>query len=513
MFYASQTMPIPLQSAVESANLSGKRGSIKDGFSKILDRSMHALQKADNGKQQGKHRAGFTVSSLNKAEPRVEVQTRVKCSNSPVDEKAISGNEKSIFCAGSGEQDRTETTNIESAPTAVRSEQDNELVREPIELLQQLQLLLNDILVLLQKLYQSLNEPDSLEKSSANFSLEEFKQQILVKLTEAVELIKTSEIPELENAFADKLLQMLENGLLEAESIGQEQISIELINDLDGLVRKMLFETETLKLQIAEDIPAEFTAGHTAQSAEDIEHAEQSEPLNTDGNKPLAEPAAGESRKKGSDSETRMHQEQSPVNISKVSAAAEDDTKQDFIVNTAGTPAEIPNETASIAQTADKPPATGLRQTEQFEYQVIRQVIEKAETLLSENRTEMVIRLKPESLGKLTLRVIHERGEITAGLIAENEQVKAVIESNLRFLEDSLRRSGVELQSLAVSVGQNGQSGQNESDERSYNGRTIGRKTPVPSPAPINDAHHTYRFGGTAEGLIQMEGPAIDLTA
>ena len=121
MFYASQTMPIPLQSAVESANLSGKRGSIKDGFSKILDRSMHALQKADNGKQQGKHRAGFTVSSLNKAEPRVEVQTRVKCSNSPVDEKAISGNERSIFCAGSGEQDRTETTNIESAPTAVRS--------------------------------------------------------------------------------------------------------------------------------------------------------------------------------------------------------------------------------------------------------------------------------------------------------------------------------------------------------------------------------------------------------
>ncbi|HEY8500605.1 MAG TPA: flagellar hook-length control protein FliK [Clostridia bacterium] len=525
MFCISPKIPVPLQSSVESGDSAGKRSSVKDGFSEIFDRSMHALQRDNTGKQRSGHSADYTVSSLNAAETRLKVQTRAEYSDSPpaadspVEGNVASGNEESVICAGGGEQNRTETTDIKSDSTVHKPEPDDEPVPEPIELLQRLQQLLSDILMLLQSFYQSMKEQDSIEKNPADVHLEELKQQILLKLTEAAELIKTSELPELENAFAGKLLQVIENGLFEAESVREGQISIEFVNELDALVRKMLSETKAAKLRIAGETLPEVTAGLIAQNAEDIvlEHAERTEAVNTVSGKPIEEPVSDETKKNGAESETdneaKLHQEQSPMNIPKVSAAVGGDADQNFVVNAAITPADIQNETASAAQTADKTPAAGLRQMEEFDYQIIRQVIEKAETLLSENRTEMVIRLKPESLGKLTLRIIHERGGITAGFIAENEQVKAVIESNLRFLEDSLRRSGVELQSLAVSVGQNGQGGQNEDGRQYYSERAIGRKMPVPSTVPVNDMHHIYRFGDTSEGLIQMERPAIDLTA
>jgi len=520
MVYASQIIPVPPQTTVEPGDSAVKRSSVENGFSNILDRRMRSLQRTDTGKQRSGKGADYTVSSLNAAETRFKVQTRAEYSgsppgaDSPVDGNIAPGNEESVISAGSGEQNRTGTKGIESASADLKPEQDDKLVPEPIELLQQL---LNEILALLQSFYQQLAEQESIKKNSAELHsegihFEELKQQILLKLTEAAELIKASELPELENAFAGKLLQMLENGLSEAENIDERHVSIEIINDLDALVRKMLSETETAKLRIAGEIPPEVTAVQNAENAV-YEHAEQTEPVNTAGNKPSVEPAADENRNNNPGSETKLRDKQSPVNIPKVSAESEGDVKQDFIASAVNTPSGVPDEMAPAAQTADKPPVTGLRQTEDFEYQIIRQVIEKAETLLSENRTEMVIRLKPESLGKLTLRIIHERGEITAGFIAENEQVKAVIESNLRFLEDSLRKSGVELQSLAVSVGQNGQDGQNEDETRSYGGRTFARETLVSSPALMNDFHHIYRFGDAAEEFIQMERPAIDLTA
>jgi len=529
MLCASQMIPIPLQSAVGTGDSAGRRSSLDGGFSEILGKSMHAVQKTGTEKQQSRHNANYAVSSFNVSKPQTKLQTRAERSaspsdtDSPVEKNIASGNQESISGAVDGEKNRGKTSKTKLTLTVPGAEPDDELPPDSLEFLQ---LLLNDILVLLQKFYQSGVEPDGIENYSAKVNLEDFKQQILIKLTEVYEFVKTSDIPELDEVFADKLLQALNNGLFETESIGGEQIFIKFLNDIDSLVRKMLSETETIKLQITEESSPEFTAGSTVNSTEDIVHeqtdqpgqtkqTDQTELVSITGSKPSEEQTADIVKKNDPGAETEPHQEQSRMDTSKVSASVNRDTEQDFIVNTgiAGAPAEVSNETASSVQSADKPPAAGFQQMEKFEYRIIRQVIEKAETMLSENRTEMVIRLKPDSLGKLTLRVIHERGEITAGLIAENEQVKAVIESNLRFLEDSLRRSGVELQSLAVSVGQNGQSGQNEGDERSYRERTIGRKTPVLSPALINDAHNTYRYEGTAEGLIQMESPAIDLTA
>ena len=56
----------------------------------------------------------------------------------------------------------------------------------------------------------------------------------------------------------------------------------------------------------------------------------------------------------------------------------------------------------------------------------MNQIIDKAKVVVSEDRSEMVIELKPEALGKLTLKIVTERGEVMAKFFADNYQVKVV---------------------------------------------------------------------------------------
>ncbi len=83
---------------------------------------------------------------------------------------------------------------------------------------------------------------------------------------------------------------------------------------------------------------------------------------------------------------------------------------------------------------------------------VINQVIEKAKILLTEDKSEMILQLKPENLGKLTLKVVTERGILLAKFVAENRQVKELIESNFAQLRESLQDQGLNIEGLSVSI-------------------------------------------------------------
>ncbi len=93
---------------------------------------------------------------------------------------------------------------------------------------------------------------------------------------------------------------------------------------------------------------------------------------------------------------------------------------------------------------------------------IMNQIIDKAKVVVSEDRSEMVIELKPEALGKLTLKIVTERGEVMAKFFADNYQVKAVLESNMQLLKDSLQKQGVNIQGLSVSVNSQKQESQGE---------------------------------------------------
>jgi len=95
--------------------------------------------------------------------------------------------------------------------------------------------------------------------------------------------------------------------------------------------------------------------------------------------------------------------------------------------------------------------------------EILNQIIEKASILQNAEKAEMVLSLKPESLGKLSLKIVTEQGIVTAKFIAESQQVKEVLESNMQLLKDTLEKQGLAVQSFSVSVNQN--------PEREFSGR------------------------------------------
>jgi flagellar hook-length control protein FliK len=91
--------------------------------------------------------------------------------------------------------------------------------------------------------------------------------------------------------------------------------------------------------------------------------------------------------------------------------------------------------------------------------EIISQVVERAKVVLTGEKSEMIVDLKPDSLGKLSLKIVTEHGIVTAKFMAESHQVKQVLEANMQILKDSLEKQGMTVQNLSVSVGQQSSEG------------------------------------------------------
>lgn len=84
--------------------------------------------------------------------------------------------------------------------------------------------------------------------------------------------------------------------------------------------------------------------------------------------------------------------------------------------------------------------------------EIITQIVQKAEFLVKNNLSELKIELKPEFLGRLTIRVMVEEGIVTARFITENQQVKHMLESNLNTLRNNLESQGIRVDRTEVAV-------------------------------------------------------------
>jgi flagellar hook-length control protein FliK len=96
---------------------------------------------------------------------------------------------------------------------------------------------------------------------------------------------------------------------------------------------------------------------------------------------------------------------------------------------------------------------TGMTAPNAGKDQLFTQIMDHAKLMLSGNQSELEMSLKPEHLGKLQLKVLVENQVVTARFVAESQQVKQIIETNLNQLRDQLRESGLMVDHLSVSVG------------------------------------------------------------
>lgn len=109
---------------------------------------------------------------------------------------------------------------------------------------------------------------------------------------------------------------------------------------------------------------------------------------------------------------------------------------------------ENPAGTRITARISPTPVAHDLVQVDDL----FEQIVERAKLMVKVNGAEMNIDLKPDSLGKLSIKVLFEDGLLTARFVTDNHQVKQMLESNLNTLRHNLENQGIKVDRTEVEV-------------------------------------------------------------
>ncbi|WP_432400565.1 flagellar hook-length control protein FliK [Wukongibacter sp. M2B1] len=130
----------------------------------------------------------------------------------------------------------------------------------------------------------------------------------------------------------------------------------------------------------------------------------------------------------------------------------------------------------------DKP----LENAVKADMKIFNQIIEGAKINISEDVSEMLIKMKPDNLGKLSMKIVVDRGMLVARFEVESQIVKETIESNLEDLRNALKDKGFEIQQFDVSVNKDSQNSENHF---SYFNKGKSRKMSIKNEAFSNDTY------------------------
>ncbi|MCR5756492.1 MAG: flagellar hook-length control protein FliK [Selenomonas sp.] len=96
----------------------------------------------------------------------------------------------------------------------------------------------------------------------------------------------------------------------------------------------------------------------------------------------------------------------------------------------------------------------GQSQQVRDDFNVPRQIVEQARLLRRGEDTQMVIKLHPDHLGELTLKVsVSANGAVNASFHSDNAQVRAIIENTLVQLKQELNNQGLKVDNVDVYAG------------------------------------------------------------
>ena len=127
-------------------------------------------------------------------------------------------------------------------------------------------------------------------------------------------------------------------------------------------------------------------------------------------------------------------------------------SNQNFAVNFA----PISDNSSHIQPTVQiqNPNAPDVAQSAREDFNIPTQIVEQARLIRTAENTEMVINLKPEHLGALTLKIsVNQNGALTANFYSDNAQVRAIIENSLVQLKQELSDAGLKVENVQVYAG------------------------------------------------------------
>lgn len=98
--------------------------------------------------------------------------------------------------------------------------------------------------------------------------------------------------------------------------------------------------------------------------------------------------------------------------------------------------------------------------------EVINQIVTKAAVILQSDKTSMTMQLNPEHLGKVAVSVTAEQGVIKGQFVAENLQVKEMLEASMVQLKAQLEEQGIKVDKIEVALGSTNEFYEQQQDQR-----------------------------------------------
>ena len=119
---------------------------------------------------------------------------------------------------------------------------------------------------------------------------------------------------------------------------------------------------------------------------------------------------------------------------------------------------------------------------------VFDQIVTGMKVQVSETKSNIVLQLEPQNLGKIALSLITENGSLTGHFVAESQAAKEIIEANLAQLKNQLQSQGIDVNELKITVG-NSESfftGEHEK-ENAFDGQGFNKNNKRNKIGNIND--------------------------
>ena len=535
MVTVSGQATIPFLKASDTIRTERESAVGTDSFLSFLDKSLNkpfqALKssaKAGESASKPPHSARSAAEPLHSARSVAKEDGRNKGIATPEGNAAIQSQQMKETRPGEADAvksnagTKTESTAVEDAAEEKAEDnlgqnpEDSKDLSSDVDLTQKCDQLIAIMDKIIQTLQQAADRSQALKEESSgalpvmsskpaeSVAVDELQNLLsdLVKTAGQLEGTKTAEHA---LAFAKKLQQLLGDDSIQALAEGLE-LSVGKEVSLESLVGKMLHEAENTKMHLVQaslqeiTIPAMKAEAPPAAEVPDENEGTTAQALVHEEKSFI--PENPENRTSSDPEKDGMQERPQLAKARGKEAENAADLKQNTLADAAPKPQEPQNNTFF---------ARPERLQGFLKADVTNQIIEKAETMLREDKTEMILQLKPESLGKISLKIIHERGEIIARFVAESEQVKAVLEGNMQLLKDSLQKSGVAVQSLEVSVGQQGEQQKSWNDRR--NEGFAQQDLKASGGLKKNPVQPAYGFGGISAGYYLGQSSEIDLTA
>ena len=154
--------------------------------------------------------------------------------------------------------------------------------------------------------------------------------------------------------------------------------------------------------------------------------------------------------------------------------------------------------------------------------EIAEQIIDSIRANVRPELTELEMSLHPASLGNVRVNLAAANGQVTAEFIAQNETVRAAIESQVSLLVKQLEEQGVKIEAVEVtlaghqfesSYGNNGQNEEHTGSERTGQGVSRIRRLNLDELGAAEDMDELDEQDRIVAEMMAENGGTVDYTA